>query len=121
MSERDIQAAIMRAFAGDTRLRLWRANSGVARALDGSRFVRFGVPGQADLSGILAGGRRLEIEVKTATGRQSPQQLAFGGMIRRFGGLYILARCVEDALKGIHDAGGTRCATCGIPANDRGI
>jgi hypothetical protein len=58
--------------------------------------VRFGVPGQADISGLLSSGRRVEIEVKSATGRQSPQQRAFEAMISKFGGLYILARSVED-------------------------
>ena len=35
----------------------------------GRRLVRFGVPGQADLTGILPGGKRLEIETKSDTGR----------------------------------------------------
>lgn len=103
-SERDIQASILAAFAGDTRLRLWRSNSGTARSPAGDRFVRFGVPGQGDLSGILQGGRRLEIEVKSASGRQSQQQLNFMEMIRRYGGLYVLARSVDEAVRGVAEA-----------------
>lgn len=59
--------------------------------------VKFGTPGAADLSGILIDGTRIEIEVKTATGRQSKQQQAFQAMIERFGGIYILARSADDA------------------------
>ena len=58
--------------------------------------MRFGVPGQADISGILSDGRRLEIECKTSTGRQSAKQRAWQRMIEKYGGVYILARSVED-------------------------
>jgi len=86
--------AILREFGTRPEMRLWRANAGAARI--GRRFIRFGVPGQADLTGILPGGRRLEIEVKSLTGRQTPDQRAFQALIERFGGLYVLARSVED-------------------------
>jgi len=99
MTEKQIQNAILRAFGTDPQLRLWRANVGVARM--GHRVVRFGVPGQADLTGILPGGLRLEIEVKSANGRQSTEQRAFQRMIERFGGLYILARSVEDVRRAL--------------------
>ena len=94
MTEKQIQNAILRAFGTLPQLRLWRANAGAA--LMGRRFVHFGLPGQADLTGILPDGRRLEIEVKSSTGRQSREQVSFERMIRRFGGLYVLARSVED-------------------------
>lgn len=97
--EKTIQNAILRAYATRPWLRIWRQNTGMAQysAVDGShRTVRFGLPGQADLSGILNDGRRLEIEVKTARGRQSEQQQNYQRMIERFGGVYILARSVED-------------------------
>ena len=94
MSEHEIQNAIIREFGTRPELRLWRANCGTARFH--GRVVRFGVPGQADLTGILQNGRRIEIEVKSATGRQSIEQKQYQAMIERFGGLYILARSVED-------------------------
>jgi hypothetical protein len=56
------------------------------------------------LSGILDDGRRIEIEVKTPSGRQSEQQKRFQDMIEKFNGIYILARSVEDAERGIEDA-----------------
>ena len=94
MSEKQVQNSILRAFGTIPQLRLWRANVGVARL--GRRVVRFGVPGQADLTGILPGGLRLEVEVKSLRGRQNPQQQAYQRMIQRFGGVYVLARSVED-------------------------
>lgn len=98
-SEKSIQNEILRVVGSRPDVRLWRANTGVAYA--GTRAVRFGVQGQADLSGIIAGGRRLEIEVKSARGRQTPEQRAFGEMIEKFGGVYIVARSVEDVLRRI--------------------
>lgn len=94
MSEQQIQNEILRAFATRPDMRLWRANSGAARF--GDRTVKFGVNGQADLTGILPGGRRLEIEVKAEKGRQSTAQKNYQAMIERFGGVYVLARSVED-------------------------
>ena len=94
MTEKELQNAILRAFGTLPVLRLWRANVGVARL--GRRVVRFGIPGQGDLTGILPDGRRLEIEVKTVAGRQSPAQRRFQEMMERFHGVYILARSIED-------------------------
>jgi hypothetical protein len=101
-SESEIQAEILRVLGARPDLRLWRANTGVAFNPRG-RAVRFGVPGQADLSGILAGGRRLEIEIKNARGKQTPEQVHFGAMIVRFGGLYIVAHSLHEALTAIEE------------------
>ena len=101
MTERQIMNAILREFGTKPGLRIWRQNTGAARI--GRRLVRFGVPGQADLTGILPGGRRVEIETKSPTGRQTPDQRAFQTMIERFGGLYVLARSVEDVRHAIGD------------------
>ena len=92
MKEKELQNAILRAFG--TISRFWRANTGVAQI--GKRFVRFGSPGQADLTGILPDGRRLEVEVKSATGRQTRDQKSFQRMIEKFNGVYVLARSVEE-------------------------
>lgn len=94
MNERQIMNDILREFGTRPGLRVWRQNCGAARV--GTRVIRFGVPGQADLTGILPDGRRLEIEVKSATGRQTPEQVAFQNMIERFNGIYILARSTND-------------------------
>jgi len=92
--EKRIQNTILREFGTRRDMRLWRANAGVGRF--GKRVVRFGVPGQADLTGILPGGVRLEIEVKSPNGRQTTDQRNYQRMIERFGGVYVLARSVSD-------------------------
>lgn len=72
-------------------VRLWRQNTGVARAMDDPRrVIRFGIVGGGDASGIVAPfGTRLEVETKSATGKAEKSQLAFGKMIQTFGGIYI--------------------------------
>ena len=97
--EKQVQNGILRTFATRPDMRLWRANTGVAR--HGRRVARFGVPGQADLTGILPGGVRLEIEVKSANCRQSAAQRDYQVMIERFGGVYVLAWSVDDVWNAI--------------------
>ena len=87
----------MRAYATREDMRLWRANVGAA--MFKGRLVRFGVPGQADLTGMLNNGIRLEIEVKADDGVQSDEQIDYQNMIQKFGGVYILARSVDDVRK----------------------
>lgn len=100
-SEADVLHDILLAYGALPWLRLWRANAGAARTRTGT-LVRFGVPGQADISGILKpSGRRIEIETKSATGRQRESQRRFQAMIEQHGGLYILARSVEDVRKAL--------------------
>jgi hypothetical protein len=103
MRESQIQCEILRAFGLKRWMRLWRANVLAARM--GDRFVRAGVAGQADLTGILPDGRRVEIEVKSERGRQTKDQRNFQRMIERFGGVYVLARSVEDVAHALKLAG----------------
>ncbi len=99
MTEHDLQNQILRTFATRSDMRLWRANTGAARF--GKRVVRFGIPGQADLTGILAGGRRLEIEVKAPGGTQTIEQEHYQQIIQRFGGVYVLAYSVADVYRAL--------------------
>jgi len=63
------------------------------------KMISYGRKGSADISGIMVlDGRRLEIEIKTGTGRQEEDQKSFALMIEKHGGIYILARSVEQAL-----------------------
>ncbi len=78
----------------------WRANTGGARA--GQGFIKFGIAGQSDIVG-LAAGRFVGIELKTETGRQSAEQRAFQARVEAAGGLYILARSLDDALNPIRE------------------
>lgn len=103
LREHTIQNAILREFGARADMRLWRQNTGAA-TFRGQR-VSFGVQGAADLSGILPDGRRLEIEIKSAVGRQSPEQRAYQTMIERFNGVYILARSVDDVYAALRSAG----------------
>lgn len=78
-------------------IRAWRNNAGAA-ILKG-QLVQFGMPGQADISGLIAPyGRRLEIEAKRPKeGKQSEAQATFEAMIISQGGVYILATSWELA------------------------
>lgn len=100
MTEKQLLNLILLAFGTRSDMRVWRANVGVAR-MPGGRVVRFGVPGQADITGILPGGVRLEIETKSQDGRQTPEQQAYQRVIERFGGVYVLARSVDDVWQAI--------------------
>ena len=98
VSESKILAQVLWFLGRRPDVRCWRANCGVARALSSDHIIRYGIPGQADISGILSDGRRLEIETKTARRSQSKQQVAFQAMIEKFNGVYIVARSADDAL-----------------------
>lgn len=83
---------------------VWRQNSGLFYAPDGRggfRRVRAAMPGAADLTGLLPDGRRLEIEVKTDRGRLRSEQVRFAAAVLSHGGVYILARSVRDAVRGV--------------------
>lgn len=107
MTEADLVAAILIRFGSDPRVRIWRANVLVAKDRRG-QIVRAGVPGQADISGLLAPtGRRLEIECKSPTGRQRDDQRRWQAMIESLGGLYVLARSTHDVEAALRGAGWT--------------
>lgn len=90
-----IQYEILSAWGAHPRLRIWRQNTGGATIK--GRVVRFGVPGCADILGVIGPhGRLLAIEVKSATGRQTEDQLRFQRVIEHFGGVYVLARSLAD-------------------------
>lgn len=102
----DLLIAIPREFP---QCRVWR-NNRVDALVPGAggriRRVQAGIDGQADLSGVMApSGRRVEIEVKAGRDRQSDAQKAFQKMITEFGGIYIVARSVEQC---IEELGGVR-------------
>jgi hypothetical protein len=102
-SESEILDDVLRTIGSRPDIRVWRAATGVARF--GTTVVRFGIPGQADISGIAPDGRRIEIETKAARGYQSKQQKNFERMITKFGGVYILARSADEALAGLRERG----------------
>ena len=78
---------------------LWRNNCGIATWDNGAR-TRYGLGvGSADLVGIWR-GRFVAIEVKATTG-QTEAQKCWQRAVDQAGGLYIVARSVEEAIDGI--------------------
>jgi hypothetical protein len=73
----------------------WRNNTGGAR-VEGNRFIRFGVKGSPDILGVMPDGRILCVECKSAKGRLTREQREFGEAVLRRGGVYVVARGVED-------------------------
>lgn len=96
----DLNAAILLRWGAHPQVRLWRANAGqawVKTADGGMRPVEMNVKGCSDLLGLLGPhGRLLGIETKSAGDRLRESQIAFRAMVERLGGLYIVARSVED-------------------------
>ena len=79
----------------------WRQNTGAFKVQEQgrkSRFIRFNVPGAADITGIRE-GQRIEIEVKRPGGKLTDKQKAFGEMIKSEGGKYLVVYGVEDLQK----------------------
>lgn len=113
MLEADVQNSI-RLHVSERRLGiLFRANVGEAwtgsrieHNPDGSitiynpRRFRTGLPpGFSDLFGVAAGGRAAFIEVKSSTGRVTPEQEKFIKMMIKAGALAGVARSPEDVEK----------------------
>jgi hypothetical protein len=61
---------------------------------------RFGKKGQCDITGCTATGRRIEIEVKTEVGVLSDEQILFMAEMKKRGAIVILARSLDDVIKG---------------------
>ena len=109
MTEHQIQQRILLAL-GRGAARLWRNNTGCLPDANG-RMVRFGLcKGSADLIGYTTVtitpdmvGQRLAVftavEVKTPTGRPTPEQTAFLKHIQDAGGRAGIARSIDDAVR----------------------
>jgi len=90
---------IMLAVGSLPNVRIWPRGVGLAKNMYNENVIRYGIPGESDLDGIIAPhGRRLHIEIKTGSGKLSEKQQKFKAMIEKFGGVYIEARSVEDCL-----------------------
>jgi len=82
----------------------WRNNTGAV--VDDGRLIRFGIPGQADTSGLIKPfGTRLEIEFKRKGKKQSEAQKNFQKMIESFGGIYLLCDgdIMNQIIKPLHE------------------
>lgn len=92
MTEAQLTRAIVDALNGIPGVWVWRMNTGRRGG------VQFGLRGQADITGVLRDGRRVELEVKLPGGRVEPHQVAFLERMRQSGALAEVVRSVDDAL-----------------------
>jgi hypothetical protein len=74
--------------------RVWRNETGLAFR-DG-KAIRYGKKGSSDIIGLTCDGRLLCIEVKTGKASQQENQISFQKVIEKFGGRYLIARCVDN-------------------------
>jgi len=76
----------------------WRNNTGALPDRQG-RIVRYGLcNGSSDIVGLAPDGIFFAVEVKTVTGKPTPEQLTFIAAIRRQGGRAGVARSPEEAV-----------------------
>src|SRR4051812_25076109 len=61
-----------------------------------ARYVQYGVKGGADITSMLRGGRRLEVETKADRGKVSDDQQIFGDAVNGGGGLWVVVRSVDE-------------------------
>jgi protein involved in polysaccharide export with SLBB domain len=98
-SEREIQTDVLLALQERwPRGLFYRRNVGGMKI--GDRFVKFGVKGQADVAGMVE-GRAIEVECKRPGEYQTKDQRNWQAAVERAGGLYIVARSVQDAIDGL--------------------
>jgi hypothetical protein len=98
--EADVLSAILRALDVHPAV-VWHArmNTGsgqLTRANGVSQWIRFGFTGCPDILGQLSDGRLLAVEVKSPSGRVSPDQQAFLNKARKNGAVALVARSVKD-------------------------
>lgn len=105
MREAELQDQIRLAIGADSRVVLWRNNTGLAVSSDGRR-TRYGLcVGSSDLVGIVRGsGRFVALEVKTESGRVSPEQTRFIALVNGAGGYAAVVRSVTQAQAAIDAA-----------------
>jgi hypothetical protein len=103
MTESRIQSEIRLAIGQRDDVMLFRINVGKFRPLHGpsDRVIQSAPNGTPDLLGVIAPGRALAIEVKSQKGALRAEQRAFRKAWEARGGLYIVARCVDDVLQRI--------------------
>jgi hypothetical protein len=89
---------------------IWNHPTGVARFKGADSFVTFGLTGSGDLIGIRAVritpemvgtilGQGIAVDVKAPGDHQRPNQKNFEKRWTELGGVYVLARSVDDVKK----------------------
>src|SRR3990167_3953746 len=96
--EKDIQKSILEWLSWQ-QIFAWRNNSGRLLITDkkyGKRMINVGIKGSPDIIAILKGGIFLGIECKSPKMQLTDDQLLFASRLRKAGGIYILARSIDD-------------------------
>jgi hypothetical protein len=97
--ETPIVQAIRLALGKEDDVALWRISP--TALAEGGRVYKSAPTGIADLVGIIfmkgGCGRFFAIEVKTARGRLSEEQIKWGTIVRAMGGYYCVCRSAHDA------------------------
>ena len=96
-TEKETQRAIL-AWLKDNGIFAWRTNSGVDRSQ--GRFIRYGTPGAGDITAVIR-GVHVEIEVKDIkkSAKQNENQVKHQKELEQAGGVYILARSLDDVIE----------------------
>lgn len=101
-SEAVLQQEIRLALGMRDDIFMFRINVGKFRPLEGGpRVIQSAPEGTPDLMGVMTPGRAFGIEVKTAKGKQRDAQKKWQEAWEKRGGLYILARSLEDVYQGL--------------------
>jgi hypothetical protein len=88
---------ILCALSKFSHIRVWANNTGSAMSFDSERIIKFGLEGSADILGVKGPtGQLICIEIKTGSARQSEAQKRFEKVITERGGIYVVARSVDD-------------------------
>ncbi len=103
MSEALLQQQIRLTLGQRDDVMLFRINVGKFRPLDGhqQRVIQSAPEGTPDLLGVMTPGRAIAIEVKAPKGRQRDAQVAFQKAWEARGGIYVLAKSIEDVYRGL--------------------
>jgi hypothetical protein len=95
--EKEVLADVLQALRSDPRVWICdRRQSGVFQ--EGNRFIRVGQKGHLDISGMLQGGKYLEIECKRPGERPDERQAARIEHVRKGGGISGYCWSAESAL-----------------------
>ena len=101
-SEAVLQQEIRLALGMRDDIFMFRINVGKFRPLEGGpRVIQSAPEGTPDLMGVMTPGRAFGIEVKAAKGKQRDAQKKWQEAWEKRGGLYILARSLEDVYRGL--------------------
>lgn len=102
-TEKETQKAIL-AWLKDNGIFAWRTNSGVDRSR--GRFIRYGTPGAGDITAVIR-GVHCEIECKDIkkSAKQGKNQVKHQEKLEQAGGVYILARSLDDVIERLTNLG----------------